>query len=130
MNVVNVFNALNVINVLKLTTLTTLTPNGTSLNLQTLMYSNYDANRSTMFYDVTEGQVIESVDANLGPNNSGKTFTASVGYDIPSGMGVPLWTGIRNVLFPAAPPNPANTGNITGTISNVNGSLTFVLRIT
>jgi hypothetical protein len=110
------------------TKLTTLTTNGMSLNLQTLLYTNYTAHHSTMFYDVTEGKVMESVDnTTLGLNNSGKTFTAGVGYDIPSGLGVPLWTGIRNVLFPATP--TPNAGRISGTIATVNGSLAFVLTV-
>jgi hypothetical protein len=110
---------------------TTIANIGASVNLQTFLYNKYAfsaANASAMFYDVVDGTLnLPMYDALGGisnSNNSGATFTAGVGYDIPSGLGFVLLDCIRKVLFPSATPiNPINP------INPVNKSSTFVLNI-
>jgi hypothetical protein len=70
-----------------------------SVNLQTFLYSNYSAHASSIFYDIITGTTRLHTDANLGPLNSGKTFSAGTGYDIATGLGVPQMNGINEIMF-------------------------------
>ena len=70
-----------------------------SVNLQTFLYSNYTAHASSMFYDIITGTTTLHTDADLGPLNSGKTFSAGTGYDIATGLGVPQMNGINALMF-------------------------------
>ena len=70
-----------------------------SVNLQTFLYSNYNAHASSTFYDIITGTTTLHTDANLGPLNSGITFSASTGYDIATGLGVPKMNGINDIMF-------------------------------
>jgi hypothetical protein len=86
----------------------------TSVNLQTFLYSNYSAHASSMFYDIIEGTTTLHTDADLGPLNSGKTFSAGTGYDIATGLGVPQMNGINQIMFASTDtiqsvPTPAPT---------------------
>ena len=74
-----------------------------SVNLQTFLYSNYNAHASSTFYDIITGTTTLHTDADLGPLNSGITFSASAGYDIATGLGVPKMNGINDVMFASAP---------------------------
>jgi surface protein len=70
-----------------------------SVNLQTFLYSSYIPRASSILYDIIEGTTRLHTDANLGPLNSGITFTASTGYDIATGLGVPQMSGINDIMF-------------------------------
>ena len=70
-----------------------------SVNLQTFLYSNYTAHASSMFYDIITGTTTLHTDADLGPLNSGQTFSAGTGYDIATGLGVPQLNGINEIMF-------------------------------
>jgi hypothetical protein len=70
-----------------------------SVNLQTFLYSNYTAHALSMFYDIITGTTTLHTDADLGPLNSGKTFSAGTGYDIATGLGVPQMNGINSLMF-------------------------------
>jgi hypothetical protein len=70
-----------------------------SVNLQTFLYSNYTTHVSSMFYDIVTGTTTLHTDANLGPLNNGKTFSAGTGYDIATGLGVPQMNGIQERMF-------------------------------
>ena len=70
-----------------------------SVNLQTFLYSSYIPRASSILYDIIEGTTRLHTDANLGPLNSGITFTASPGYDIATGLGVPQMSGINDIMF-------------------------------
>jgi hypothetical protein len=70
-----------------------------SVNLQTFLYSNHTAHASSMFYDIVTGTTTLHTDANLGPLNNGKTFSAGTGYDIATGLGVPQMNGIQERMF-------------------------------
>ena len=70
-----------------------------SVNLQTFLYSNYNAHASSTFYDIITGTTTLHTDADLGPLNSGITFSASTGYDIATGLGVPKMNGINDIMF-------------------------------
>lgn len=83
-----------------------------SVNLQTFLYSNYYAHASSTFYDIITGTTTLHTDANLGPLNSGITFSASTGYDIATGLGVPQMNGINDIMFASA-----------NTITNIGGTL-------
>ena len=80
-----------------------------SVNLQTFLYTNYSAHASSIFYDIVSGTTTLYTNANLGPLNSGKTFNAGTGYDIATGLGVPLLNGIETLMFPPPPPTPTPT---------------------
>ena len=85
-----------------------------SVNLQTFLYSNYTAHASSMFYDIITGTTTLHTDADLGPLNSGQTFSASTGYDIATGLGVPQLNGINEIMFAStntiqSVPTPAPT---------------------
>jgi len=89
-----------------------------SVNLQTFLYSNYTAHALSMFYDIITGTTTLHTDADLGPLNSGKTFSAGTGYDIATGLGVPQMNGINSLMFastdtiqsgPTVPTVPAPT---------------------
>lgn len=85
-----------------------------SVNLQTFLYSNYTADASSMFYDIITGTTTLHTDADLGPLNSGQTFSASTGYDIATGLGVPQLNGINEIMFAStntiqSVPTPAPT---------------------
>uniref|UniRef100_A0A6C0M1F6 Peptidase S53 domain-containing protein n=1 Tax=viral metagenome TaxID=1070528 RepID=A0A6C0M1F6_9ZZZZ len=71
------------------TALTTIMNNGTSVHLQTILYG--ERGSSALFYDVTDGSVSIPVnaDSTYYHINTGLTFVAEVGHDIPSGLGVP-----------------------------------------
>jgi len=83
-----------------------------SVNLQTFLYSNYTAHASSTFYDIITGTTTLHTDADLGPLNSGQTFSAGTGYDIATGLGVPQMNGIQERMFlstdtiQSAPTNP------------------------
>ena len=70
-----------------------------SVNLQTFLYSNYTAHASSIFYDIVEGTTTLHTDANLGPLNNGITFSASTGYDIATGLGVPQMNRLNDIMF-------------------------------
>jgi hypothetical protein len=70
-----------------------------SVNLQTFLYSNYTAHASSTFYDIITGTTTLHTDADLGLLNSGITFSASTGYDIATGLGVPQMNGIQERMF-------------------------------
>ena len=70
-----------------------------SVNLQTFLYSNYTAHASSTFYDIITGTTTLHTDADLGPLNSGITFSASTGYDIATGLGVPRMNGLNDIMF-------------------------------
>ena len=70
-----------------------------SVNLQTFLYSNYNTHASSTFYDIITGTTTLHTDADLGPLNSGITFSASTGYDIATGLGVPKMNGINDIMF-------------------------------
>jgi len=70
-----------------------------SVNLHTFLYSSYTAHASSIFYDIIEGTTSLHTDVNLGPLNSGITFSASTGYDIATGLGVPQMNGLNDIMF-------------------------------
>jgi hypothetical protein len=70
-----------------------------SVNLHTFLYSNYSEHASSMFYDIITGTTTLHTDADLGLLNSGRTFSASTGYDIATGLGVPQLNGINTRMF-------------------------------
>lgn len=65
--------------------LTTIMNHGTSVHLQTLLYGEQGA----LFYDVVDGSIAIPNNITNYHVNTGLTFVASVGHDIPSGMGFP-----------------------------------------
>jgi hypothetical protein len=83
---------------------------GTSRNLQTFLYTNY-VSKPDMFYDVVDGITTLPIQSSLGPHTSGQTFSAGVGYDIPTGMGVPMMKGIRNAMFSTTISTPTPPGS-------------------
>jgi hypothetical protein len=89
-----------------------------SVNLQTFLYSNYTAHASSIFYDIIEGTTRLHTDANLGPLNSGITFSASTGYDIATGLGVPRMNGLNDIMF-------ASTNTIASTNTTIPYSSSF-----
>jgi len=115
---------------------TTILENASSVQLQTFLYSTYAG--QNMFYDVNDGYVKMPTNSILDVNNSGSSFYAGYGYDIPSGLGVPNVAGINFMLSttaivatsaapapaPApAPAAPAPTGNQS---SNACGGVGYV----
>jgi subtilase family serine protease len=98
-----------------------------SVNLQTFLYTNYIPHASSILYDIVEGTTRLHTDANLGPLNSGITFSASTGYDIATGLGVPQMSGINDIMFASTNTiiirsgtlslykNNLETGNLVGT---------------
>jgi subtilase family serine protease len=93
-----------------------------SVNLQAFVYNNFkqsSAVASAMFYDIVTGSTRLPTDANLGLDNSDKTFAAASGYDIATGLGFPLLPGIMNRMYPIqseqpAPPVSVGAPNVTG----------------
>lgn len=104
---------------------------GTSTNLQSYLYSKHAiAANAGMFYDVVDGTLNLPTNAALGISNSAASFSASAGYDIASGLGVPMIDGIMNVMFPAqVAQGGGGTTTITqNTIPNLN-SIRFTFNI-
>jgi hypothetical protein len=87
--------------------ITTIVNNQNSIQLQNFLYTKYASSPATaanMFYDVVDGTLRLPTMSELGTQNSGMSFSAATGYDIASGLGVPLIQGILNVMFPSQPP--------------------------
>ena len=73
-NGIRINNGLSVIN----------SASNSSLGFQNILYSNYASNGSQLFYDVTEG-------------TSG-AYSATTGWDIPTGLGTPYGEAVVNFL--------------------------------
>jgi hypothetical protein len=104
-----------------LATLTTVLTNGTSMQLQTLLYTKYASSgvvAANMFYDVVDGTLNMPTNNDLGANNSGATFSAATGYDIASGLGFPLFHGILNAIYPGEHANIVGGNGATIIASN------------
>lgn len=79
---------------------TTIVNHGDSILLQDVLYTIYDNPKlySECFYDVVLGGVNQ--------------YQAKVGFDVPTGLGIPLWDNITELLFPTLSSNicfPNNT---------------------
>jgi hypothetical protein len=112
-----------------LATMTTVLTNGTSMQLQTLLYTKYASSgvvAANMFYDVVDGTLNLPTNNALGDNNSGATFAAATGYDIASGLGFPLFQGILNAIYPG---EPANIGGNGATIIASNNPLAINRKV-
>jgi len=110
-----------------LATLTTVLTNGTSTQLQTILYTKYASSGvANMFYDVVDGTLNLPTDSTLGANNSAATFSAGTGYDIASGLGFPLFHGILNAIYPG---EPANIGGNGATVIATNNTLAINRKV-
>lgn len=79
---------------------TTIVNHGDSILLQDVLYTIYDNPKlySECFYDIVLGGVNQ--------------YQAKVGFDVPTGLGIPLWNNITELLFPTLSSNicfPNNT---------------------
>lgn len=95
--------------------LTTVVNHGTSVNLQTLLYGEQGA----IFYDVTDGSITIPNNSTSYHVNAGLTFVASLGHDIPSGMGFPkmnsAMTARVTTIVPSSTPDPPDPPPSEGT---------------
>jgi hypothetical protein len=98
--------------------ITTIMNHGTSVHLQTLLYGEQGA----LFYDVTDGSITIKNEITPYHVNAGLTFVASVGHDIPSGMGFPKMNSamVERVtsIIQSSTPDPPDPPPSEGTTPN------------
>lgn len=101
--------------------ITTIMNHGTSVHLQTLLYGEQEE-QGALFYDVTDGSITIKNEITPYHVNAGLTFVASVGHDIPSGMGFPKMNSamIEHVMsiIQSSTPDPTDPPPSEGTTPN------------